>query len=125
MPARRHRHLRRAIGAAALVAVALCLAACGSAASSDRGSPSPSSSSSATALAQALGHLDRLVVSRSDAFPQNHIRFGFPAKLTVSDPVQVQAVARALLALPALPSATFGAAIDLGIEVAGRNRTAR
>jgi hypothetical protein len=117
MHAQPHRCLRRGVQAATLLAAALCLTACGAATSSDRGRATPGASPTATptALAQALSRLDRLVVLRSDAFPQNHISFSFPAKVTVSDPLEVQAVARALLALPAMPSTAFNAPIDLGI----------
>ncbi len=100
---------------AALLVVALGLTACGSAASSTQPKPSSRSAPSATALGRALGRLDRLVVLRRDAFPQNHVRFSFPARVTVSDPGAVQAVARALLALPPMPSGAFAVPIDLGI----------
>lgn len=115
MHAQHHRPLRRGIQAAALLAAALCLTACGTAASRSGGDATPGSSPTATALAQALGHLNSLIVLRSDAYPQNHISFSFPAKVTVSDPVAVQAVARALLALPTISSTAFNAPIDLGI----------
>jgi hypothetical protein len=107
-----HRPLHRAMLAAALLTAALCLGACGSATTGS--SPAPSASPT-TALGLALDHLDRLVVSRRDAFPQNHVDFGFPAKVIVSDPTEVRAVARALLALPAMPTTALNAPIDLGI----------
>jgi hypothetical protein len=103
-----------ALLAAALLAIALGLAACGSAASSGSRTPAPSASP-ATALERELDHLDRLVVVRSDAFPQNHLGFSFPEKVTVGDPVEVRTVARALLALPAMPATVLNAPIDLGI----------
>ena len=115
MHARRRSSLRPCLLVTALLAVALSLTACGSAASSTRLKPSPRSAPSATALGRALGQLDRLVVLRSDAFPQNHMRFSFPARVTVSDPGAVQAVARALLALPPMPSGAFAVPIDLGV----------
>ena len=115
MHGHRHRCLRRGVQAAALLAAALTLIGCGAAASSDRGGTIQGSSPASEALSQALSHLDRLVVLRSDAFPQNHISFSFPAKVTVSDPVEVQAVARALLALPAMPSGVLHGPADLGI----------
>ena len=103
-----------ALLAVALLAIALGLAACGSAASG--GSRTPASGASpTTVLGRELDHLDRLVVVRSDAFPQNRLGFSFPAKVTVGDPVGVRAVARALLALPAMPTTALNAPIDLGI----------
>ena len=112
-----HRHLRRGLQAAALLAAALTMTACAAARPSDRGNGTPNSSPTATqpALAQQLGHLDRLVVQRSDAFPQNHTHFSFPAEVTINDPAQVQTVARALLALPAMPSGPMFIPADLGI----------
>ena len=109
--------LRRVISLAALLAATLLLAGCGAAPSSPLGSPTPGSPPTAApaALARALGRLDSLVVRRSDAFPANHIHFTFPAKVTVTDPLEVQAVAQALLALPAMPSGPFSAPLDLGI----------
>ena len=96
--------------AALLAATAITLCGCGSA---------PSNSSTAPAapatLEQSVGRLDRLVVTRTNAFPENHIRFAFPAKVSVTDPAAVQAVARALLALPEPPSGTVYGPIDLGI----------
>jgi hypothetical protein len=113
----RHRSLLHAVQAAALLATALTLTACAAARPSDQGNGTPNSSPTAPppALAQELSHLDRLVVQRSDAFPQNHTHFSFPAEVTINDPAQVQAVARALLALPAMPSGPMFIPADLGI----------
>jgi hypothetical protein len=59
--------------------------------------------------------VDRLVVRRTDAFPENHTRFSFPAVVTVSDAKAARAVVRVLLALPKpSPGVYFGPA-DLGI----------
>jgi hypothetical protein len=115
MHTRRRYYLRRCEFVAALLAAALCLTACGSATPSTQRQPSPNSTAAATALGRALGQLDRLVVVRSNALPQNHIGFSFPARVTVSNPAKVQAVARALLALPPIPSGAFAIPIDLGI----------
>ena len=89
MHAQPHRPLRRGVGTAALLAAALCLCACGSATSgaTSGGSRSPTPGSSPTTIGSALNHLERLVVTRSDAFPQNHLAFSFPARVTVSDPL--------------------------------------
>jgi len=112
-----HRHLRRGLRAAALLTAALTLTACAAAKPGNQGNATPASSPAATqaALARQLGHLDRLVVRRSDAIPQNHTHFGFPAEVTVNDPAQVRAVAKALLALPAMPSGPMYIPADLGI----------
>lgn len=103
-----------ALLAVVVLAIALGLAACASAASSGSRTPTPGASPT-TILGRELDHLDRLVVVRSDAFPQNHLGFSFPTKVTVGDPVEVRAVARALLALPAMPTTALSAPIDLGI----------
>ena len=94
--------------------VAACLAACGAAGSASQPGSSLSPTPSAATLAQDVSRLDRLVVRRTDAFPQNHIRFSFPATMTVTDTAQVQRVARALLALPMMPKGVFCPA-DFGI----------
>jgi hypothetical protein len=106
---------RRGIWTAALLTAVLCLAACGAATSTSIRSPTPRVVPT-TALGLALDHLDHLDISRIDAFPQNHLAFSFPAKVTVSVPVAVRAVARALLALPTLPSTKLNAPVDLGIS---------
>jgi hypothetical protein len=62
-----------------------------------------------------VARLDRLEVVRTDAIPQNHLRFSFPARVVVSDPVLVRRVARALLALPRLRPGVYSGPIDLGI----------
>jgi hypothetical protein len=118
MALKRRSLLRPGISLAALLTATLLLAACGAAPSSPPGSPTPGSPPTAApaALARALGRLDSLVVLRSDAFPANHIHFTFPAEVTVTDPLEVRAVAQALLALPAMPSGPFSAPIDLGIS---------
>ena len=67
------------------------------------------------ALGQSIDQLGRLVVSRTDRFPSNQIRFTFPATVVVTDRAAVQAVARALCALPQMPSGTMFCPIDFGI----------
>jgi hypothetical protein len=66
-------------------------------------------------LCQLIGQLNRLEVRRSDALPQNHTHFSFPAIVTVTKPSAVQAVAKALCALPALPAGVFNGPADFGI----------
>lgn len=66
-------------------------------------------------LCHAFAQLDRLVVQRADAFPQNHIHFSFPALISVSDPKLVQKAARGVCALPVMPAKTMNCPADLGI----------
>ena len=66
-------------------------------------------------LCGSVSSLSRLVVTRSDAFPQNHFHFSFPSRVVVSKPIQVRAVARALCALPVMPSGTYHCPADFGI----------
>jgi len=75
----------------------------------------PSASARPTALSDNVGHLDRLEVTRTDTFPQNHFRFAFPVVVTSTDPAAVQAVAQALIALPAMPTGVLHCPADFGI----------
>lgn len=102
---------------AAMFAATVVLSACGAASPGVQLTPTgePSASAAPTALSHELTRLDRLEVTRTDAFPQNHIRFAFPAQTVAADPAAVQAVARALLALPIMPSGVFHCPADLGI----------
>jgi len=99
---------RRALLLLMVIASAAVLASCGSVGQVSAKRP-------AVALAQNIARLDRLVVWRTDAFPQNHFRFAFPATVAVTDPTAVQAVARALSALPPMPSGNVHCPADLGI----------
>lgn len=105
--------------ACAAAGAIVVLSGCGSAVSSagaPQASPSGSVAPQAAALRAALPRLDRLVVRRTDAFPQNHVRFSFPALTTVRDAAQVRGVAQALLDLPAMSQSTNpGGPVDLGI----------
>lgn len=67
-----------------------------------------------TPLCQSVPHLDRLVVRRRDAFPQNQMRFSFRSEETVSHPRSVREVAEALCALPVFPGGVH-CPVDLGI----------
>jgi hypothetical protein len=58
----------------------------------------------------------RLVVSRVNTLPQNHQRFAFPASITVANPAPAQAVAKALCALPPMPSGTINCPNDAGLN---------
>ena len=104
----------RASGMALLVAAVFVLAACGGAAGGDPGPSRPRSAADST-LCGSVPTLDRLVVHRSDAFPQNHMRFSFPAEVTVTDATKVREAAQALCSLPKMPSGTFHCPADFGI----------
>ena len=96
----------------------LLLAACNS--SKTTGTTQSTSTSqgplaSASALCQYVATLDRLTVSRSDAFPQNHMHFSFPASVAVANAMLVRNVARALCALPKMPSSSINCPADFGI----------
>jgi hypothetical protein len=81
-----------------------------------QGSPQPSQEASNTdALCGSIPSLRRLVVSRTDAFPQNNFRFSFPTTVTVSNRSRVRAVARALCALPVMPTGIHHCPADFGI----------
>jgi len=62
-----------------------------------------------------VAHLDRVVVRRTDAFPQNHLQFSFPAVVNVSQALSVRVVANALCALPKMPPGIFDCPADFGI----------
>ena len=66
-------------------------------------------------LCDSASSLNRLVVIRSAAFPQNHFRFSFPSRVTVTKPSQVRAVTRALCALPVMPPGRYYCPADFGI----------
>ncbi len=112
------RHVRglatRASGMALLVAAVFVLAACGGAPGGDPG-PSRPASAADSALCGSVPILDRLDVHRSDAFPQNQMRFSFRAEVTVTDATKVRAAAQALCSLPKMPSGTFSCPADFGI----------
>ncbi|MBO0770974.1 MAG: hypothetical protein J2P35_05905 [Actinobacteria bacterium] len=91
----------------AIALACVALAACGSA----RAGTPPSSGG----LCASAGRVDRLVVERVNRIPRNHERFTFPARVTVTSPREARTVARALCALPPMPSGTFHCPADLGI----------
>jgi hypothetical protein len=93
-----------------VLAIALAcaaLAACGSARAGTM--------ASGGGLCASAGRVDRLVVERVNQIPRNHERFTFPARVAVTDPREARTVARALCALPPMPSGTFNCPADLGI----------
>jgi len=76
---------------------------------------SASRSVSAPALCGSVAGLDRLVVSRTDAFPMDHFHFAFPEIVTVTDVAAVREVARVLCALPKMPRTGLHCPADWGI----------
>lgn len=68
-----------------------------------------------TPLCASAGTVTRLVVHRTDAFPQNHFRFSFPASVVVTEVAAVRSVARALCALPAMPDQAMSCPAGFGI----------
>lgn len=118
--------------AAALAALAgLALAACGTeqaATTSSATQPaSPAASTSppaSTSPARASGALcrdtaavTRLVVTRVNALPQNHLHFAAPAGVTISNPATARGVAQAICGLPAMPQGTvLSCPADLGVS---------
>lgn len=86
----------------------VALAGCGDTVARDSGGPSPCGS---------VPQLDKMVVQRTDSFPQNHFRFDFPALVTVTAPARVQGAARALCGLPAMPTGgAINCPADFGIS---------
>ena len=67
------------------------------------------------AVCAQAGSITRLVIHRVNGLPQNHERFSFPALITVTNPSRAQSVARALCALPAMPSGTYACPADWAI----------
>lgn len=56
-----------------------------------------------------------LTVKRQNVLPQNHPRFNFAAKVTVSAPGKARSVASAACALPPMPSGNLACGADAGI----------
>lgn len=104
-PARPSGRLALAMVLAIAVAGA-ALAGCGSARA---GTPAGSG------LCASAGRVSRLVVRRVNQIPRNHERFSFPARVTVADPAKARFVARALCALPPMPSGAMSCPADWGI----------
>jgi hypothetical protein len=107
MAATRQLALEPALALLAAVALACsALVACGSAVAAGTGGGG---------LCSSAGRVDHLVVERVNLIRQNHPRFTFPAKITVSDPAQARSVARAVCALPSMPSGSFSCPADSGV----------
>ncbi len=106
--------MTRASGIAVVVVAVLVFAACGSVGGGDPGPSRPASAADST-LCGSVSALNKLVVHRSDAFPQNHMRFSFNSEVTATDTAKVQAAARALCSLPKMPTGTISCPADFGI----------
>lgn len=76
---------------------------------------SASRSVAAPALCRSVAGLDRLVVSRVGVFAKDQFHFAFPGVVTVTDVATVRGVARALSALPKMPTGMF-CTVDWGIN---------
>jgi hypothetical protein len=110
----------------AAAAAGLALAACGTeqAATTSSATQAASSPASRTSPAQAGGLLcretasvTRLVVTRADALPQNHLHFAVPAGVTIANPATARGVAEAICGLPAMPHGQLmSCPADLGIS---------
>lgn len=106
----------------------LALAACGTeqaAITSSATQPaSPAASASAASPARAGGALcrdtaavTRLVVTRVNTLPQNHLHFAIPAGVTITDPATARGVAQAICGLPAWPHGqVMSCPADLGVS---------
>lgn len=70
----------------------------------------------APAVCVQAGSITRLVIHRVNGLPQNHERFSFPARITVTSARRAQSVARALCALPVMPSGTYACPADWAIS---------
>jgi hypothetical protein len=108
--------IRDALAAIAM-AVAVTVAGCAPSRSSTAPAAPASSlpiSLTSSSLCQMVPKLDRLVVRRVDELAQNHFTFSFPAEVTVTATRRVQVAARALCALPKMPTGVICPA-DFGI----------
>lgn len=104
---------------AGFLAAGLVLAACGGAAAAQMRDPArtvPRDHAAHSSLCQAVPSLTRLVVVRSNAFPQNHVLFSFPARVVVTNSAAVRKVAYALCDLPRFPPGTYSCPADFGID---------
>jgi hypothetical protein len=93
----------------------MLVVAAGASGAAARPPASKISSTAEPALCASITSLDRLVVSRNDAFPKNGFRFSFPTIVTVKDAAAVRGVARALCVLPKMPPGALHCPADWGI----------
>lgn len=79
-------------------------------------SPASTSTAGGGALCAEPATVTRLVVSRVDALPQNHLHFAFPAGVTVSSPTRARAAAEAVCGLPPTPRTPMSCPADMGLS---------
>jgi len=108
----------------AAAAAGLALAACGTEQAATTSSATQAASSPSTSPARAGGPLcrdtasvTRLVVTRANALPQNHLHFAVPAGVTIASPATARGVAEAICGLPAMPHGQMmSCPADLGVS---------
>ncbi len=131
VPVTLSRHLTRAgLLITAAAGAATLAAGCGSQVATTTGatqSPRPATASpgviipggpaspGSTALCSTQVGVTRLVVNRVTSLPRNHLRFAFPAGITVSSPARARAVAAAVCGLPLMPRGPMSCPVDLGL----------
>jgi len=103
----------------AAAGAALGLTGCGSVSgtttAAHSGRPASPPAATVAGLCAAADKVDSLTVIRNVAFPGNHLRFHFPARVTTNRPQQARAVARALCGLPRMPRGPMSCPADLGV----------
>lgn len=92
------------------MAAAVALSACGG----TEATPVGARPSSNTSVCAPGASFTRLLVHRSGTLPGDHIRFSFPAVVTVRTTGSVREVAAALCRLPLSPPGVFSCPIDFG-----------
>jgi hypothetical protein len=117
-----------AAAVAGLALAGLALAACGTeqaATTSSAAQPASPATSPANAASPATGGalcrdtaaVTRLVVTRVDSLPQNHLHFAVPAGITITDPATARGVAEAICGLPVRPKGqVMSCPADLGVS---------
>jgi hypothetical protein len=116
---------------AAAAGAAMVAAGCGSQVATTTSATQPASPSSASpggiipggpasgggaALCSKQAAVTRLVVSRVNALPQNHLHFAFPAGVTVSSPARARAVAAMVCGLPGVPHGVMSCPAGWGVS---------
>lgn len=67
-------------------------------------------------LCRDIAAVNRLVVTRVDSLPQNHLHFAVPAGVTITDPATARSVAEAICGLRAAPHRLMFCPADLGVS---------
>ncbi len=78
-------------------------------------STTPASPAQGGALCADTSAVTRLVVTRANMLPQNHLHFAIPAGVTITDPATARGVAQAICGLPAAPHGVMSCPADLGV----------